>query len=96
MNLNLHSLKDQNLNVRFIKVWLDYVELELKTFSRLFVSMGMFSNHCQENPNVNFGCKLILDQRNGKLNLPNKFVKVQFMTNSTKAKNKKQQYTQEN
>lgn len=48
--------------------------------------MGMFSNHCQESPNVNFGCKLILDQRNGKLSLPNKFAKVQFMTKSTKAK----------
>jgi hypothetical protein len=50
--------------------------------------MGMFSNHCQESPNVNFGCKLILDQRNGKWNLPNKFAKVQFMTKSTKVKKK--------
>jgi hypothetical protein len=46
--------------------------------------MGMFSNHCQESPNVNF--KLILDQRNGKWNFPNKFAKVQFMTKKHKGK----------
>jgi hypothetical protein len=65
-----------NLNVRLIKVWLDNGHLELKTFCILFVVMGMFCDHCQESSNVEFGCKLISDLRNGTLNMPNKCVEI--------------------
>jgi hypothetical protein len=65
-----------NLNVWLIKVLLDYGHLKLKTFCILFVGMGMFCDFCQKGSNVEFGCKLILDQRNGRWSLPNKCAKV--------------------
>jgi hypothetical protein len=36
----------------------------------------MFYICCQESSNVEFGCKLILDPRNERMSLPNKFVEV--------------------
>jgi hypothetical protein len=36
----------------------------------------MFSIRCQETSNVEFGSKLILDPRNERMSLPNKFVEV--------------------